>query len=153
MTPVQVLISFFIAAMVTAIFAGFLRAAGPWKGFWVFFIIIFFVTLAASEYVTPIGPSVYGYYWIPGLLVAIIFAILLAAVTPKRGISSKEEQKEKEAMQKGNTPVTYYSPPGAEPKDRIYQGDEPVKSVAWSGFLWVFIFLLMVLVIIGAWIK
>lgn len=152
MNPVQVLISFFIAVLVTAIFAGFVRTSYPWKGFWIFLIIIFFVTLASSEYLSPIGPSVYGYYWVPGLMVAVIFAILLAAITPKRGLS-KEEKKDKVIIQKKNIPNTYYSPPNAEPKDRIYQGDEPVKSVAWSGFLWVFIFLLSVLVIIVALIN
>lgn len=147
MTPVQVLISFFIAVLVTVIFAVFLRSTGPWKGFWIFFFIIFFVTLAASEYVTPVGPTAMGYPWIPGILVAVIFAVLLAAVTPKRNLSKEDKNTQ------GDTPhihKTYNSPPNAAPQDRIYQGDEPVKGVALSGFLWVLFFLLTVLVIFGA---
>lgn len=149
MTPGQIIISFIIAAFATSFFAGFLRAAGPWKGFWGFFIIIFGVSLAASEWVTPIGPSTYGYYWIPGIFVAAIFAVLLAAVTPKgKNKSIKEKDPEN-----GNPNLTkiYYSPKD-EPKKRIYQGDEPSSSVALGGFFWIFITLLTLIVIIGAFV-
>jgi hypothetical protein len=149
MTPGQIIISFIIAAFVTAFFAGFLRAAGPWKGFWIFFIIIFVVTLAASEWVTPVGPTTYGYYWIPGLFVAVLFAILLAAVTPK-GKNVRDKEKDSPS-DKSNLTKIYYSPKD-EPHRKIYQGDEPANTVALGGFFWIFISLLMLIVIIGAFI-
>jgi hypothetical protein len=41
-------------------------------------------SLGAGEWAAQRGPSTYGYYWVPGLLAAIIFALVLAASSPKK---------------------------------------------------------------------
>jgi hypothetical protein len=149
MTPGQLVISFFIAALLTVIFAGFLRAPGPWRGFWIFFIIMFFVALAASEWIKPVGSQVWGYYWIPGLFAALIFAVLLAAVTPKGPGKNKSKFFSKENKD-SNVPNTYYSPAEANASTTIYKGDEPANRVVLGGFFWIFIIFLLIAVLAGA---
>lgn len=71
-----------IAGVVTAVFTLLLGRRGPWGSWPIFFVLIFLVAWAGGVWVTPIGPPVWGLYWIPFLAVAILFSLLLAAATP-----------------------------------------------------------------------
>lgn len=82
MEYVGILFALFYAIVITSIFTLIFRNTGPWKGSWIFFFLIFLIALGAGEWTLPIGPAVWGYYWIPGLIAAIILALLLAAATP-----------------------------------------------------------------------
>lgn len=77
-----ILFALFYAVILTAIFSLVFKNTGPWGGFWIFFFLLFFVSLGAGEWAAPAGPVVWGYYWVPVLIAAVIFALLLAAVTP-----------------------------------------------------------------------
>jgi hypothetical protein len=79
---IGIFFSLFFAIMLTAIFSLAFRNTGPWRGFWVFFILLFFVALGAGEWAAPRGPAAWGYYWVPGLLAAVILSLILAAAAP-----------------------------------------------------------------------
>jgi hypothetical protein len=52
---------------------------------WMFvFLILFLGAWAGGLWLTPIGPLLWGTYWIPSLVVAILIAFVIAAVTPSR---------------------------------------------------------------------
>ncbi len=46
-----------------------------------FFLLIFLAAWAGGVWVTPVGPPVWGVYWLPFVIVALLFTFLLAAVT------------------------------------------------------------------------
>lgn len=69
-----------IAFILTLIFAG-LKQRGPWGSLWTFFLIVLLATWAIGALFNPIGPSVWGIYFLPFLIVGVFVAVLLAAVT------------------------------------------------------------------------
>lgn len=71
-----------IAGLVSAAFTLLFGRRGPWASLPIFFLLIFLAAWAGGVWITPIGPSVVGVYWLPFLVVAVLFAFLLAAVTP-----------------------------------------------------------------------
>jgi apolipoprotein N-acyltransferase len=77
-----ILFALLYAVVLTAIFSLAFKNTGPWGGFWIFFFLLFIVSLSAGEWAPPAGPVAWGYYWVPGLIAATTFALLLAAVTP-----------------------------------------------------------------------
>lgn len=74
-----------IAIVVTAIFSYGFKNTGPWGNIWVFFAIIFLVALVAGEWTTPVGPAIYGIYWIPVMFITLVIAFIIAASTPTPG--------------------------------------------------------------------
>lgn len=53
-----------------------------------FFLILFFATWAGGVWLTPFGPTVWGGYWLPFVLIGLFVALLLAAAAePTRGDS------------------------------------------------------------------
>lgn len=71
-----------IAGLVTAAFALLFGRRGPWARSSLFFLLIFLAAWAGGVWITPIGPPMWGVYWLPFLVVAVLFAFLLAAATP-----------------------------------------------------------------------
>jgi hypothetical protein len=87
-----ILFALFYAFILTVIFSLAFKNTGPWGGFWAFFFLLFFVSLGAGEWAAPAGPVAWGYYWAPGLIAAVIFALLLAAVAPApRRLNNSQE--------------------------------------------------------------
>ena len=80
------LFDFFIALAIagsgTAAFTLLFGRRGSWASFPLFFLIIFLAAWAGGVWVTPIGPPMWEVYWLPFLVAAVLFAFLLAAVTP-----------------------------------------------------------------------
>jgi hypothetical protein len=82
------------------------RTKGPWESSLLFFLVIFLATWAGGVWLSPIGPPIWGVHWLPFLLVALIFAILLvtAVAAPHRESTvelvdeRKEEAKRKAAL-------------------------------------------------------
>jgi hypothetical protein len=83
MDLISLIFSFAIAIVITLVFSGLVGNTGPWKGFWPFFLIIFLVILAAGAWVIPIGPPFYDFYWVPGVIVGILVALLIVSIYPK----------------------------------------------------------------------
>jgi hypothetical protein len=76
-----------IALLVTGILTPFFRRnAAPESSFWPPFLFIFLIMLAftwaGGVWVTPFGPTLWGGYWLPFLMVAFVVALLLAAMAP-----------------------------------------------------------------------
>jgi hypothetical protein len=79
---VGIIFALFFAFILTVSFSFLFRNTGPWNSFWVFFFLVFLMALGTGEWAAPVGPSAWGYYWVPGLIAGIIIALALAAVKP-----------------------------------------------------------------------
>jgi len=87
------LFAFFFAVMLTAVYKlAFRNILG---GFWAFFILMFFISLAAGEWAAHRGPAYLGYYWLPGLIAAIVVALVIATVSTKSDLSGKAKSGER----------------------------------------------------------
>jgi hypothetical protein len=75
----------FLYALITALglsavfIAGF-RRRGPWDNYLLFFAVVFLGSWAGGIWFSPLGPLWGGVYWLPFLIVGLIFALLLASV-------------------------------------------------------------------------
>lgn len=78
----DLLAAFVIALLLTVIFVTLFRAPGPWGAWWLFLLIVFLAAWAGGLWITPIGPPVLDVYWLPMLLVGLLFALLIAAAAP-----------------------------------------------------------------------
>jgi hypothetical protein len=47
-----------------------------------FFFVVFLAAWAGGSYIRPIGPPVFGVYWLGFLLVGIVIALVLSAAVP-----------------------------------------------------------------------
>ncbi|MBB2148245.1 hypothetical protein [Pedobacter gandavensis] len=103
MAFIGILFALFFAIILTAVFRLFFHNSGSWAEFWSFFVLLFFVSLAAGEWAAPRGPSVWGYYWVPGLISAFVVGLVIVAVSPhstmkrtRRSKNRKEDAVEEE---------------------------------------------------------
>jgi hypothetical protein len=103
---VHLLFALFVALILSAVFAIGFRKTGPWENIFILFMLIFLISWAGGVWLTPMGPPLWGAYWLPFLLVGVIVALLLAAVPLGRKREStvelvdvkKEEKEEKAAL-------------------------------------------------------
>ena len=127
------------ATILTAFFNLVFKNTGPWSGFWVFFILLFFIAFAAGEWAAPRGPSAWGYYWAPGLIAALVFALVLAAVTPRVPSSA------------GRRPKRETHPGDLQTPD---ESEEDVVIGAMMGiFFWILLSVLVLIAIVGVATK
>ena len=68
--------------LITSLFSACGVRCGPWPGVLWLFVMLFLVTWALGIWIRPIGPPLWGAYWVPYLLVAFFLAVLLAATAP-----------------------------------------------------------------------
>ena len=95
----QFLTAFFIALIISLIFAIGLRGKRLWLNFLFFFSIFFLITWAGGIWLTPFGPSIKGFYLVPFLVVGVLIALFLAAaVTSYKPRSKKERSQQGEVM-------------------------------------------------------
>jgi hypothetical protein len=102
---VELLFAFIIALFLTVIFAGF-RRSGPWASLFIFFLLVFLASWAGGLWMAPVGPRLWGAYWVPFLLVGLIFALLLAAMPPDRHSESSVELVEPKKAKKEQERLT-----------------------------------------------
>ncbi len=81
---VEFLFALGVALLLTGIFSLAFRYRGPWDVWWLFLLIILLVAWAGGLWIEPIGPPLFDIYWLPFLLVGLIFALILAAAAPPR---------------------------------------------------------------------
>lgn len=87
----EVLLALCMAILFTLIFTLGFKRPGPWTAWWAFFLVIFLAAWAGGLWISPAGPVFIGIYWLPIILVAFIFAVLLAAVSPLQTRQPKVE--------------------------------------------------------------
>jgi hypothetical protein len=87
---VHLVFALFIAILLSAIFAVGFRRKGPWESLVLFFLLLFLISWAGGVWLAPMGPPLWGGYWLPFLLVGVIMALLLAALAPPPRESSVE---------------------------------------------------------------
>jgi hypothetical protein len=98
----DILLAVGIAAVLTLVFALGLRRRGPWSSILLFFLVVFLGAWTASVWIPPIGPPMFGVFWVSPLLVALILALLLAAAFPAR---PRRTRREEINLQKKEVPV------------------------------------------------
>jgi hypothetical protein len=89
-----------ITVAIILIFSIFSKNA--WRGFWIFFSIIFLATLSGQLWITPFGPVTWGISWVPLILVALFFYMLLFALIPPQPITPMPVEDKK--TEKTSTP-------------------------------------------------
>lgn len=90
-----------ITLLFVILFAIVFRYRGPWNSMLWFFLIVLLATWAGGVWLTPVGPAVRGFYWMPFLMTGLIVSLLLAAATfPAKEESTIELIDEKERRAK-----------------------------------------------------
>jgi len=87
----QFTLSIIIALVFSAIFAWIIRRQGPRGGFFWFFLIILLATWAGGIWIEPIGPVLWGVYWLPFLFIAFIFSLILSLSAHDRKPRTRED--------------------------------------------------------------
>ncbi|WMJ73393.1 hypothetical protein RCC89_09480 [Cytophagaceae bacterium ABcell3] len=141
---VEVIFSLFVAAIITGTLYIVFKTVGPWGRAWAVFLVLFLAMLAVSEWFVPVGPSAWGFYWLPGLLAAVILGFLLAATSPS---GRKKFPRNDEDPRKTIRPESYYSTHAAEP-DGHERGDDSGRVVTGTLF-WIFVGLLGIVAVVG----
>jgi len=101
----HLLFAVLVAAVLSAIFAYGFRKSGPWFNVFIFFIIVFLASWAGGIWLSPFGPSIWGAHFFSFLIVGLIFALLLTAITPRvpeestvELVEPQEKKREKRAV-------------------------------------------------------
>jgi hypothetical protein len=77
-----ILAALFIALMLSFIFTVISPSRTPWRGIFLFFLIIFLSGWAGQLWITPFGPLIGGVSFLPLLIVGVIFSLLIAIPPP-----------------------------------------------------------------------
>ncbi len=122
----QIFFSILLALIVGSFFYYVFKYTGPWGSFWTFVLILILAGVAASAWIEPFGPMFYEIAWAPILVVILIFALFLAAVTPPRYRTKHPAQE--------NIPEA---------------SEEELPVLAISTIFWIFLAALMIAAVIG----
>lgn len=80
----HLVVALVIAVVLTLIFSMGFRRTGPWPGIVAFALLVFFAAWAGGIWISPFGPTLWGAFVMPFLVVGVIFALVLAAASPPR---------------------------------------------------------------------
>ncbi len=122
----QLFFAALIGVFVGSFFYYVFKFTGPWGSFWSFILVLIMAGLAASVWLEPFGPMVYNLAWAPVLFVILLFALFLAAATPRR-----------------------YRTRNPAREDLSDVSSEDVPGLAVSAIFWVFLAGLMLATLIG----
>lgn len=97
----NVIFSFIVAVVFAWLFGTIvarqgIKRAGGWPIFVIFFLAVLLASWAASLWLSPLGPRMWGVYWVPILCVGLITAFLMAAMTRRHRPSTPSETAMKE---------------------------------------------------------
>jgi hypothetical protein len=88
----DILFALVFALFVSSLFIFGFRRTSPWAGgFLLFLLVVFLATWAGGLWLAPIGAPLWGAYWGSFLIVAVVFALLLAAAAPTRPPQTRGE--------------------------------------------------------------
>ena len=105
-----------------------LKRTWLWSPWWTFFVV-FLAAWAGSLWITPIGPLLFGIYWLPMIYVAFIFIVLLAAVSRPGSQRTK-----------------------VETISQVKQEEAAVEKVL-NAFFWLLLISLIIVIILGYFKK
>ncbi|MGB8959429.1 MAG: hypothetical protein WCC00_10535 [Candidatus Aminicenantales bacterium] len=80
MILVESLFALAVSLFLTVVFAVIGRRARSRRGVTAFFLLVFFGAWAGGIWITPVGPSLLGAYWLSFFAVGLIFALVLEAI-------------------------------------------------------------------------
>ncbi|HKJ64002.1 MAG TPA: hypothetical protein VJ969_01270 [Desulfopila sp.] len=76
----DIVLALVLGVLFAALFGAFARGRGGMPGIVPVFILFFLFAWAGGLWLRPVGPPVFGMYWVPGLILAVLIFLLLAAV-------------------------------------------------------------------------
>jgi hypothetical protein len=112
-----------VSLVLSTVFIAAFRKRGPW-GASIFFAVVFLAAWAGGLWFPPLGPPMGGVYWLPFLIVGLIFALLLAAA-----VSPMPPDTTIQLLEKGE------------------KGGQEKKSMVLGIYFWLMVFALVVLII------
>jgi hypothetical protein len=74
--------AFAVAAIGVLVLGAALERRGPWNSLRVAFVVLFLAVWGGGAWVLAIDPPLFGVYWVPFLLLAVLLATLLAVLSP-----------------------------------------------------------------------
>jgi uncharacterized membrane protein len=101
---IHLVFALLVGLILTAIFALIVRAKGPWTSLLAVFVLIFLASWAGGVWLLPFGSPLWGTYWLPFLVVGLIFSLLLGALVSSSPSTvevvepQKEEARRKRAV-------------------------------------------------------
>lgn len=94
-------IEFLFAMIFSFIVVAFFTMAGskgPWNNLGTLFLVVLLVTWAGGVWISPVGPTLFGAYWLPFFFMAALLALLLLNLIPHKDVQltkPPEEELEK----------------------------------------------------------
>lgn len=122
----QFVFSLVIALSVSLILSTFLRKQAPRAGFFFFFLMLFLITLAGGLWIKPFGPTIYGVFWVPLLIIGLFAGLFLYHSTPDRLPRNRQERMQRRQDQRETRQL------------------EQLTYVTLDVFFWIIIFLLII---------
>ena len=89
MFAVDLAFAFIIALVFTVILVALLGWRRPgyeatWRTAFFVFLLLFLFAWAGGVWLAPFGPAFYNVYWVPFVVIAVLYALLLLAAAPPR---------------------------------------------------------------------
>ncbi len=84
----DLLFAVFFTLIFVLLLGGLFRRRSPWPVFYLFMLFLF-VIWAGGVWITPFGPPLWQGFWLPFFVMALVFALLIAALLPPRRVSRK----------------------------------------------------------------
>ncbi len=87
----QLIFSLVVALIVSLVLNVLLNRRGPRIGFFFFFLMLFLIIYAGGMWVKPFGPTLFGVFWVPILLVGILAGLFYYQSVPPPPPHNREE--------------------------------------------------------------
>lgn len=88
---IDLLLALVVSALLSAVFLRFVHEHGPWRKPWAFALVVFLFAWVGGAWVAPGLHSGWVTYWIPFLMVGLLPAILIAALSPRHNLATLED--------------------------------------------------------------
>lgn len=141
----EILFILIIAAIVGGIFYYGFGRRGPVGAFWAFLLILFLAGLAGRLWITPAGPEVWGFAWLPLIFWVFIIALLIAAATPEADEDVDPARDQERIV--SQTDATRSARDRRIAEDRV----ESTGAVAVFGIFFWMLLLFLIIAIIAGW--
>ncbi|MFN3405213.1 MAG: hypothetical protein ACK40G_14030 [Cytophagaceae bacterium] len=109
------------------------------KKFWAFFLLIFFMILAAVEWTSPVGSLNWGNYWVPAIIAGIIGTLFILIY-----ITRIPDETEKDKSGK-RIPKSFSGP--------VYNTDESTSGIYTGATFWILLLILSIFSIAGVILR